>query len=129
MPPLELISFRLCPFVQRAMILLAHKGIEHKVTFVDLADPPDWFHTVSPRGKVPVLRIDDDVSVFESAVISEYLDEVTPPPLMPEDPLTRAINRSWIDYAATALMPLRDFTTVVPSGVILKALSLAPPAT
>ena len=112
MPSLELISFRLCPFVQRAMILLIHKEIEHTMTFVDLGDPPDWFREVSPRGKVPVLRVDDEVSIFESAVISEYLDEVTPPPLMPADPLTRAANRSWIDYATTALTPLRSLTTV-----------------
>ena len=112
LPSLELISFRLCPFVQRAAILLTHKRIKHTVTFIDLANPPAWFREISPRGKVPILRVNNEISIFESAVIAEFIDEVTPPPLMPEDPVLRAYNRSWIAYAPAVLMPLRDFTTV-----------------
>ncbi len=108
---LKLISYRLCPFVQRALILLSHKHIAHETTYVDLDNPPDWFSKLSPRGKIPILRINDETTIFESAVICEYLDEVTPPPLMPADPLIRAMNRSWIEYATTPLMPLRDITT------------------
>ena len=115
LPSLELISFRLCPFVQRAAILLTHKQVKHTVTFIDLANPPTWFREISPRGKVPVLRVNNEVSIFESAVIAEFIDEVTPPPLMPDDPVLRAHNRSWIAYAPTVLMPLREFTTV-PTG-------------
>ena len=55
----ELISFKTCPYVQRAVITLNHKNLEHSVTYIDLADPPAWFHEVSPLGKVPVLKVDD----------------------------------------------------------------------
>ena len=95
---LELISTKRCPFVQRSIITLRHKGIDHRMTFIDLDDPPDWFAQISPFGKVPVLRVDNDAVIFESAVINEFLDDVTPGQLHPADPLQRAINKSWIEF-------------------------------
>jgi glutathione S-transferase len=95
---LELISTKRCPFVQRSIITLNHKGIDHRMTFVDLDDPPPWFREVSPLGRVPVLRIDGGAVVFESAVINEFLDDITPGQLHPADPLQRAINKSWIEF-------------------------------
>ena len=99
---LHLISFRTCPFVQRAVITLKHKQIDYDITYIDLADPPDWFLEMSPLKKVPVLKVDDDI-LFESAVINEYLDEITGGELQPADPLARAKNRAWIEFASTAL--------------------------
>jgi glutathione S-transferase len=96
----ELISFKLCPFVQRSIIVLQEKGVEYAITYIDLKNPPDWFKQVSPLGQVPVLRIGDAV-VFESAVIMEYLDEVNPPSLHPADPLRKAHNRAWIEFSST----------------------------
>ena len=95
---LELISTRRCPFVQRSVITLNYKGIEHEMVFVDLDDPPDWFLEISPMGRVPVLRVDGETVIFESAVINEFLDEITPGQLHPEDPLQRALNKSWIEF-------------------------------
>lgn len=99
---LELISFKTCPFVQRAAITLGHKNVEHKVTYIDLADPPDWFLVLSPLQKVPVLKVDGEV-LFESAVINEYLDEITGGDLQPRDALPRAKNRAWIEFASNML--------------------------
>lgn len=107
----ELISFKLCPFVQRAVIVLRHKAIDHKVTFIELSDPPAWFREISPFGKVPLLRVDRDTVLFESSVIAEFLDEVTPGRLLPEDPLARAQARGWIEFGSACLWPLRDITT------------------
>ena len=95
---LELISTKRCPFVQRSVITLKHKGIDHRMTFVDSDDPPEWFRDVSPLGKVPVLRVDGETVIFESAVINEFLDDITPGQLHPEDPLLRALNKSWIEF-------------------------------
>ena len=61
------------------------------------------FSEISPLGKVPVLKVGDTV-LFESAVIMEYLDEVNPPGLHPVDPLQKAQNRAWIEFASTLLM-------------------------
>jgi len=99
---LHLISFKTCPFVQRAVITLKHKNIDFEITYIDLADPPDWFLELSPLGKVPVLKVDDEV-LFESAVINEYLDEITGGALQPQDPLARAKNRAWIEFASNML--------------------------
>jgi glutathione S-transferase len=99
---LELISFKTCPFVQRTLITLGYKDVAHKITFIDLANPPEWFLELSPLGKVPVLKVDGEV-LFESAVINEYVDEITGGELQPKDPLTRAKNRAWIEYASNML--------------------------
>lgn len=95
---LQLISTKRCPFVQRSIITLNYKGIEHEMSYVDLDDPPGWFKEISPFGKVPLLRVDNDTVIFESAVINEFLDEITPGQLHPADPLQRALNRSWIEF-------------------------------
>ncbi len=99
---IELISFKTCPFVQRAAITLGYKKVEHKVTFIDLADPPDWFLEISPLAKVPILKVDGEI-LFESAVINEYLDDITGGELQPKDPLARAKNRAWIEFASNML--------------------------
>lgn len=99
----ELISFDLCPFVQRSVITLLEKQVEFDITYIDLAKPPEWFLKISPFGKVPTLRT-GDASIFESAVINEYLDDITPPSMHPADPLQRALNKSWIEFASEMLM-------------------------
>lgn len=100
---LELISFELCPYVQRAVITLLYKKAPFTLTHIDLTDPPPWFLEISPFGKVPVLRVNGETVIFESAVISEYIDEVFPGRLHPEDPLQRALNRSWIEFGSACL--------------------------
>jgi len=99
---IHLISFDLCPFVQRSVITLLEKGNTFDVTYIDLANPPEWFLKISPFGKVPVLKVGSQ-AIFESAVINEYLDETIEPHFMPQDPLTRALNRSWIEFGSVLL--------------------------
>lgn len=76
------------------------KAVEFEVTYINLRDKPDWFLEVSPHGKVPVLQV-DDVALFESNAIAEYLDEVVEPRLHPVDPLVRARHRAWTDFVPT----------------------------
>ena len=99
---LHLTSFKTCPFVQRAVITLKHKNIDFDITYIDLADPPDWFVEKSPLQKVPMLQVDEEI-LFESAVINEYIDEITGAELQPADPLARAKNRAWIEFASNML--------------------------
>lgn len=79
------------------MIVLRAKRVEFDVTYINLRDKPEWFLKISPRGKVPVLSV-DGTPLFESNAIAEYLDEVVPPRLHPEDPIKRARNRAWTDF-------------------------------
>jgi glutathione S-transferase len=106
---LELISFKICPFVQRAVITLLHKRVPHTLTYIDLAAPPNWFKQISPFGKVPVLRIDDQHVIFESAIIDEYLDEAYPGKMLPDDPILRAIDRSWIEFGTSLTLEFSGF--------------------
>jgi glutathione S-transferase len=99
---IQLISFKTCPFVQRAVITLKHKNIDFDITYIDLAEPPDWFLELSPLAKVPVLKVDGEV-LFESAVINEYLDDITGGELQPREPLARAKNRAWVEFASNML--------------------------
>ena len=59
---LVLVSHALCPYVQRAAIVLAEKGVAFERRDVDLADKPDWFRAVSPLGKTPVLLVQEQAS-------------------------------------------------------------------
>lgn len=103
MQQLELISFKLCPFVQRSVITLLEKGHEFQITYINLDAPPQWFKDISPLGKVPVLKVEGEV-LFESAVINEYVDEITSPSLHPQNPLIKAKNRAWIEFSSELLM-------------------------
>lgn len=102
-PEFELITHVLCPYVQRSVIVLHEKQIPYRRTDIDLVDKPDWFRQISPLGKVPVLVVGARQSLFESAVICEYLNEVTPGSLHPEDPLERADHRAWIEFGSGLL--------------------------
>ena len=83
--------------MQRAVIAMRAKEVEFEVTYVNLRDKPDWFLEISPHGKVPVLKVDDEI-LFESNAIAEYLDETVEPRLHPEDAIKRARNRAWTDF-------------------------------
>ncbi|ANB03802.1 glutathione S-transferase [Ectothiorhodospira sp. BSL-9] len=102
--PLKLISFDLCPFVQRSIITLRYKQAPYEIEYIDLESPPAWFLEISPTGKVPVLEVDGNTHLFESAVINEYVDDITPPSLKPADPLTLAFNRAWIEFGSGAII-------------------------
>src|SRR5438477_6222385 len=96
-----LVSFKTCPWVQRAAIVLREKNVSFEFRHIEPDNRPDWFLAISPHKKVPVLRIDDTVSLFESNAIAEYLDETIAPRLHPEDPVARAVHRAWTDYVPT----------------------------
>src|SRR6266550_4261967 len=101
---LKLISHKLCPYVQRAVIALTEKGVPFERIDIDLANKPDWFLKISPLGKVPVLLVetaDGEVALFESNVICEYIEDTQGgAKLHPKDPLQRAQHRAWMEFAA-----------------------------
>jgi glutathione S-transferase len=108
MNSLTLISHPLCPFVQRAAIVLLEKQVPFERINVNLRDKPAWFLELSPSGKVPLLQVrrpdGTTVVLFESMAICEYLLETQPgPSLYPEDAVLRAMNRAWIELSTTTL--------------------------
>lgn len=116
---LTLISHPLCPYVQRAAIALAEKGVPFTRRTVDLANKPDWFLAISPLGKTPVL-LAESTAIFESAVILEYLEETAPHPMHPATPLARARHRGWIEVASAILNDIAGLYNA-PDEAALKA--------
>ena len=115
---LVLVSHVLCPYVQRAAIVLAEKGVAYERRDVDLTDKPDWFRAVSPLGKTPVLLVQGQ-SVFESAVICEYLDETHGPQLHPADPLARARHRAWMEFGSAVLAGIGAFYNAADEAALM----------
>ena len=101
----HLISSATCPWVQRAVIVLRTKNVDFDVTYINLREKPDWFLEISPHGKVPVLKVDDEI-LFESNAIAEFLDESFEPRLHPADPIKRASNRAWTDFVPDCVRDL-----------------------
>ncbi len=95
MIPFVLHSYRRCPFAIRVRMTLEEKNLKYTVIEEDLSHPSEELLRLHPEGKVPLL-IHSGVSIHESAVITEYLDEISGPPyLMPTEPLARAQVRLW----------------------------------
>jgi glutathione S-transferase len=112
---LKLISHKLCPYVQRAVIALNEKGVAFERIDIDLANKPDWFLKISPLGKVPVLVVatgKGEVALFESNVICEYIEDTQAgAKLHPQDPLARAQHRAWMEFGSTVLSDLWGLET------------------
>jgi glutathione S-transferase len=119
--PLQLISHKLCPYVQRAAIALTEKGTPFERVDIDLANKPDWFLALSPLGKVPVLNVMSNggkVALFESNVICEYIEETQGGArLHPQDPLQRAQHRAWMEFGSAILSDLWGLETTTDAAI------------
>jgi glutathione S-transferase len=119
--PLKLISHKLCPYVQRAVIALNEKGVAFERIDIDLANKPDWFLKISPLGKVPVLSVNaagGEVALFESNVICEYIEDTqSGAKLHPQDPLKRAEHRAWMEFGSAILTDLWGLETTTDAAV------------
>lgn len=103
-----LISHHLCPYVQRVAIVLLEKGLIFERIDIDLHAKPDWFPSLSPLGKTPVLLVNDQ-PIFESAVICEFLDDSVLPRLHPAEALARARHRAWMEFGSALLNTIGAF--------------------
>src|SRR3989304_5228028 len=89
-----LYSDQTTPIGHAARIVLAEKDINVEINYVD-GERPEELKELNPYGTVLTL-IDRDLVLYEAQIIMEYLDERFPhPPLLPVDPVTRAINRQF----------------------------------
>ncbi len=104
---IKLYDFLPCPFGQKVRIILAEKGLSYELIQVDLTQgeqrKPEFLR-LNPFGRVPVL-IDEDITIYDSTIIAEYLeDEYPEPPLLPAvgSSALRARARTWEDFADTS---------------------------
>jgi len=93
---MKLIASLTSPYVRKVRIALADKRIEYELVEVSPWAPdtpvPGW----NPLGKVPVLELDDGTLLYDSRVIVEYLDSVSPVSrLIPEPARQRIAVKKW----------------------------------
>ena len=116
---IKLYDYPDCPFCQKVRVVLAEKDLEFEIKPVDLRkgeQKAPEFLKLNPYGKVPVL-IDEDVVVYDSTIINEYLDEEYPNPLlMPEDSAGRARVRLLEDFADTSFTPPAGMVATATTG-------------
>ena len=114
---LKLYDYPESPYCQKTRIVLAEKDLSFEIVPVDLKageQKRPEFLKLNPFGKVPVL-IDDEMIVYDSTIINEYLEDEYPhPPLLPSDSSARARVRTFEDYADNAFIPV--------TGIILNEL-------
>ena len=93
---MKLIASYTSPYARKVRIALAEKKIE-----CDFVEESPWaaqttVPNYNPLGKVPVLVLDDGTTLFDSRVIVEYLDTVSPVSrLIPEPNRQRIVVKRW----------------------------------
>ena len=93
---LKLIASKTSPYVRKVRIALAEKKIEFQMVEASPWEPGNPVHAWSPLGKVPVLVLDDGTQLFDSRVIVEYIDTVSPVSrLIPEPNRQRIEVKRW----------------------------------
>lgn len=105
----KLYGYTICPYVHRVLITLSFKKIPFEVEYIERGVKPNWFLQISPTAKVPVLVVDGKHSLFESNIINMFLDEVSVPTL-DSDPVTRAKERAYMEYAGKFISALYEIT-------------------
>jgi glutathione S-transferase len=84
------------PFVRKVRVVLAEKKIDYEFVREDVWSATSAIGQSNPLGKVPALVTDDGAAVFDSRVIVEYLDTVTPiHRLIPPSGRSRVEVRCW----------------------------------
>jgi len=84
------------PYVRKVRIAAAEKRIELQLRLEDVWGDSSSIGQLNPLGKVPTLVMEDGGTVFDSRVIVEYLDQLTPVhPLIPEKGRARIEVRCW----------------------------------
>lgn len=92
---MKIVSFKICPFVQRVTAMLEAKNLPYDIEYIDLSNKPQWFLDLSPTGQVPLLVTENGTALFESDAIVEYIDEVSAPLQDELTPEQRALDRAW----------------------------------
>jgi glutathione S-transferase len=93
---MKLLTSPTSPFGRKVRVVLLEKGLQHELLNPWSAAAGVVLDRHNPLGKVPALTLADDTTLFDSVVIVEYLDALSPNPrLIPLEPLERALVRRW----------------------------------
>ncbi|UCE31651.1 MAG: glutathione S-transferase N-terminal domain-containing protein [Burkholderiales bacterium] len=93
---MKLIGSNASPFVRKVRIVLAEKRLECRYEQADVWGANSGVQQINPLGKIPALVMDDGMSLYDSPVIVEYLDTLSPVNrLIPPSGRVRAEVRCW----------------------------------
>lgn len=108
---MKLIGSHSSPYARKVRIVLAEKKLDYQFVLEDVWSPNTGIKEFNPLGKVPCLIMDDGGAVFDSRVICEYLDGLSPNArLIPQDSRARIAVKTWealADGLCDAAIPLR----------------------
>jgi glutathione S-transferase len=116
---MKLLSSQPSPFTRKVRIVLAEKKIDCDLEKVDVQPVDNPVNAHNPLGKIPTLVLDDGTTLFDSRVIVEFLDSVSPiARLIPEDNRERVAVRRWEALA----------DGILDAGILVRYESLRPQA-
>jgi glutathione S-transferase len=93
---MKLLGSIFSPYTRKVRVVLAEKRIECELEMVDVAPVDNAVNRHNPLGKIPTLVLDDGTALFDSRVIVEFLDNVSPfSRLIPDDNRDRVQVRRW----------------------------------
>lgn len=94
---MKLLGTQTSPYVRKARLVLLEKNIPHTYIIDPPSEPGSQVARVNPLGRIPALIIDSETCVFDSTVITEYVDTLNDTPvLIPRDnALERMCVRRW----------------------------------
>jgi glutathione S-transferase len=93
---MKLLSSTASPYTRKVRIVLAEKKIECELQPVDVQPVENPVNAHNPLGKIPTLVLDDGTALYDSRVIVEFLDSVSPiSKLIPEGTRDRLAVRRW----------------------------------
>jgi glutathione S-transferase len=93
---MKLLSGSASPYTRKVRVVLAEKKIECELQPVDVQPVDNPANAHNPLGKIPTLILDDGSSLYDSRVIVEFLDSVSPiSRLIPEGTRDRVAVRRW----------------------------------
>ena len=112
---MKLIGSLTSPYVRKVRVVMAEKKLEYEFLIEDVWADDSIIQQHNPLGKVPCLMMDDHGSLFDSRVIVEYLDTLSPVGrLLPQQGRDRAATKCWeaiadglLDAAVTIVIETR----------------------
>jgi glutathione S-transferase len=93
---MKLLAALISPYTRKVRVVLAEKKIECEMQIVDVVPADNPVNAHNPLGKIPTLLLDDGTALYDSRVIVEFLDSVSPiSRLIPDDNRERVAVRRW----------------------------------
>ena len=115
----QIIGSYLSPYVRKVLVVLDLKGIPYEVDPIVPFYGSDRFSLISPVRRIPVL-IDDQITLPDSSVICQYLEERYPEPTLYPARLTDRARARWLEEFADSRESHKHFLSLEVKGRITR---------